>query len=31
LVYDVVITETSSNNVTRVLEGQIFISPTVTR
>jgi len=30
LVYDVVITD-SSNTVTRVLEGQIFVSPAVTR
>lgn len=31
LVYDVVITETGSGIVTRVLEGQIFVSPGVTR
>jgi tetrahydromethanopterin S-methyltransferase subunit H len=31
LVYDVVLIETSTNNVTRILEGQIFVSPTVTR
>ena len=31
LVYDVYITETASNNVTRVLEGQIFVSPSVTK
>lgn len=31
LVYDVMITETVSNNVTRVLEGQIFVSPSVTK
>jgi hypothetical protein len=31
LVYDVVITDSVSNNVTRVLEGQIFISPRATR
>jgi hypothetical protein len=31
LVYDVRITDTASNNVTRVLEGQIFVSPSVTR
>jgi hypothetical protein len=30
LVYDVVITQTSTGVVTRVLEGQIFISPGVT-
>lgn len=30
-VYDVMIKETSSNNVTRVLEGQIFVSPAVTK
>jgi len=30
LVYDVIITETQSGNVTRVLEGQIFVSPAVT-
>lgn len=31
LVYDVVITETETGTVTRVLEGQILISPSVTR
>ncbi len=31
LVYDVIITETASGNITRVLEGQIFVSPSVTR
>jgi hypothetical protein len=31
LVYDVRLTENSSNNVTRILEGQIFVSPAVTR
>lgn len=31
LVYDVFITQTSSNNVTKVLEGQIFVSPAVTK
>lgn len=31
LVYDVMITDTISGNVTRVLEGQIFVSPSVTR
>lgn len=30
-VYDVMITETSSGLVTRVLEGQIFVSPCATR
>jgi hypothetical protein len=30
LVYDVIISD-SSNNVTRVLEGQIYVSPSVTR
>jgi hypothetical protein len=30
-VYDVLITDTVFNNVTRVLEGQIFVSPSVTR
>lgn len=29
--YDVVITDSLSNNVTRVLEGQVFITPAVTR
>jgi hypothetical protein len=31
LVYDVTIKQLESNNVTRVLEGQIYISPSVTR
>lgn len=31
LVYDVIITDTNSGTVTRVLEGQIFVSPAVTR
>ena len=31
LVYDVIITEIGTGNVTRVLEGQIFVSPSVTR
>jgi len=31
LVYDVIITETSTGNVTRILEGQIFVSPAATR
>lgn len=31
LVYDVTITQTSTGYVTRVLEGQIFVSPSVTR
>lgn len=31
LVYDVVIKDTSSNNVSRVLEGQVFVSPSVTK
>ena len=31
LVYDVILTQTSSGNVTRVLEGQIIVSPSVTR
>lgn len=31
LVYDVMVTDTVSGNVTRVLEGQIFVSPSVTR
>ena len=31
LVYDVVLTDTNSNNVTRVLEGKIYVSPSVTR
>jgi hypothetical protein len=30
LVYDVIIKDTTSNNITRVLEGQIFVSPAVT-
>jgi len=30
LVYDVLIRDTISNNITRVLEGQIFVSPSVT-
>ena len=30
LVYDVLIRDTASNNITRVLEGQIFVSPGVT-
>lgn len=30
LLYDVVLIENSTNNVTRVLEGQIFVSPGVT-
>ena len=31
LVYDVLITDTASGTVTRVLEGQIFVTPSVTR
>jgi len=31
LVYDVLLTEVSTNNVSRILEGQIFVSPAVTR
>lgn len=31
LVYDVRLIENSSNTVTRILEGQIFVSPAVTR
>jgi hypothetical protein len=31
LVYDVLLTDSNSNTVTRVLEGQIFVSPSVTR
>lgn len=31
LVYDVIIKDIASNNVTRILEGQIFVSPAVTR
>lgn len=31
LVYDVIITQVSTGTKTRVLEGQIFVSPTVTR
>jgi hypothetical protein len=31
LVYDVIITEASTGIVTRILEGQIFVSPSVTR
>ena len=31
LVYDVIITDTYSGTITRVLEGQIFVSPSVTR
>jgi hypothetical protein len=31
LVYDVIITDTITGTVTRVLEGQIFVSPSVTR
>ena len=31
LVYDVIIIETGTGSVTRVLEGQIFVSPSVTR
>ena len=31
LVYDVLLTDTVTNNVTRVLEGQIIVSPSVTR
>jgi hypothetical protein len=31
LVYDVVITDSVSNNKTRVLEGQIFVSPAVSK
>ena len=31
LVYDVIIKETASNNITRILEGQIFVSPAVTK
>jgi len=30
LVYDVIIKEVGSNTVTRILEGQIFVSPAVT-
>lgn len=31
MVYDVIITDTNSGFVTRVLEGQIFVSPAVTK
>jgi hypothetical protein len=31
LVYDVVVTETASGAITRVVEGQIFVSPGVTK
>ena len=31
LVYDVLLTQTSTGTVSRVLEGQIFVSPTATR
>jgi hypothetical protein len=31
LVYDVLLTDSNSSTVTRVLEGQIFVSPSVTR
>lgn len=31
LVYDVIIKENASNNVTRVLEGQIIVSPAVSK
>jgi tetrahydromethanopterin S-methyltransferase subunit H len=31
LVYDVIITEVDTGTVTRILEGQIFVSPSVTR
>jgi len=31
LVYDVLLTDTVSGTITRVLEGQIFVSPAVTR
>ena len=31
LVYDVILTDTGNGNVTRVLEGQIFVSPSVSR
>jgi hypothetical protein len=31
LVYDVLLTDSNSETVTRVLEGQIFVSPSVTR
>ena len=31
LVFDVLLIEPSTNNVTRVLEGQIFVSPSVTK
>jgi len=31
LVYDVILTQTSTGSVTRVLEGQIIVSPSVTR
>jgi len=31
LVYDVIIIQTSTGNVTRVLEGVIYVSPSVTR
>ena len=30
LVYDVILIDPSSNNVSRILEGQIFVSPAVT-
>ena len=30
LVYDFILRDTASNNITRVLEGQIFVSPGVT-
>jgi hypothetical protein len=30
LVYDVILTDTNTGNVTRVLEGQIYVSPGVT-
>ena len=31
LVYDVILTHTQTGQVTRILEGQIFVSPAVTR
>lgn len=31
LVYDVTVTQTSTGLVTRIIEGQIFVSPSVTR
>lgn len=31
LVYDVLLTDTENGNITRVLEGQIFVSPSATK